>query len=116
MPKHYLFLLVAVMFETFGTANLQASQQFTKLWPTICVAIGFAGAMYFLTLTLEYMPVGIVYALWSGLGILFITAIGYFWFRQSLDGWAILGLIFIITGISNSITNSSPRQRYILLQ
>lgn len=100
MPKHYIFLLVAVMFETFGTANLQASQQFTKLWPSVFVAIGFAGAMYFLTLTLQYMPVGIVYALWSGLGIVFITAIGYFWFNQGIDIWAALGLVLIITGIA----------------
>ncbi len=99
MPKHYFFLLIAVAFETFGTANLQASQQFTRLWPTIFVAIGFAGAMYFLTLTLRYMPVGIVYALWSGLGIVFITAIGYFWFRQAVDFWAILGMLMIIAGI-----------------
>lgn len=100
MPKHYIFLLIAVMFETFGTANLQASQQFTKLWPSVFVAIGFAGAMYFLTLTLQYMPVGIVYALWSGLGIVFITAIGYFWFNQGIDIWAALGLVLIITGIA----------------
>lgn len=100
MPKHYYFLLIAVVFEIFGTANLQSSQQFTRLWPSVFVAIGFAGAMYFMTLTLRYMPVGIVYALWSGLGIVFLTAIGYFVFKQAVDAWAILGLGLIIAGIA----------------
>jgi small multidrug resistance pump len=99
MPKHYIFLMVAVVFETFGTANLQASQQFTKLWPTAFVGIGFIGAMYFLSLTLNYMPVGIVYALWSGLGIVIITAIGVFFFKQSIDVWAVLGIGLIVLGI-----------------
>jgi small multidrug resistance pump len=99
MPKHYYFLLAAVVLEAFGTANLQASNQFTKLWPTIGVAIGFAGAFYFMTLTLKFMPVGIVYAIWSGLGIVLITAIGYFLFKQAVDLWAIVGIGMIIAGI-----------------
>lgn len=100
MPKHYIFLVVAVAFEIFGTANLPAAQQFTKFWPSVCVAIGFAGAMYFLTLTLNYMPIGIVYALWSGLGIVLITAIGYFFFKQAVDFWALFGMTLIIAGIA----------------
>lgn len=100
MPKHYLYLLIAVAAETFGTANLQASQQFTKIVPSIFVAVGFGIAMYFLTLTLKYMPVGVVYALWSGLGIIFIAAIGHFFLKQAVDIWAILGMILIIAGIA----------------
>lgn len=100
MPKQYIFLIVAVIFETFGTASLQASQQFTKFWPSVIVVIGFVGAMYFLTLTLRYMPIGIVYALWSGLGIVLITAIGYFLFKQAVDIWAIIGMTMIIAGIA----------------
>jgi len=100
MPKHYLFLLIAVAAETFGTANLQASQQFTKLWPSLFVVAGFGVAMYFLTLTLKYMPVGVVYALWSGLGIIFIAAIGYFVFKQAMDIWALTGIALIIAGIA----------------
>lgn len=99
MPKHYIFLIIAVVLETIGTANLQASQQFTRLWPSLIVALGFAGSMYFLTLTLKYMPIGIVYALWSGLGIVFITAIGVVFFKQSVDGWALAGMGLIIAGI-----------------
>jgi len=100
MPKHYFYLVIAIFFETIGTANLQASQQFTKLWPSLIVAVAFACSMYFLTLTLKYMPVGIVYALWSGLGIVFITTIGVFFFKQSIDGWAVFGIALIIAGIA----------------
>jgi small multidrug resistance pump len=100
MPKHYIYLLIAVAFEVFGTSNLQASQQFTRLWPSIFVVIGFAGAMFFLTLTLRSMPVGVVYALWSGLGIVFIGAIGWIVYRQALDGWALFGMGLIIAGIA----------------
>ncbi|MCA8870180.1 MAG: multidrug efflux SMR transporter [Rhodobacteraceae bacterium] len=100
MPKQYLFLLIAVVFETVGTTNLQASQQFTRLWPTVFAAIGFGGALYFMGLTLKYMPVGIVYALWSGLGIVIITAIGFVVYKQALDIWALVGMAMIIAGIA----------------
>jgi small multidrug resistance pump len=100
MPKHYYFLIIAVVLETIGTANLQASQQFTRLVPSLIVVLGFAGAMYFLSLTLKFMPVGIVYALWSGLGIVFITTIGVLFFKQSVDGWALAGMGLIIAGIA----------------
>lgn len=100
MPKHFLYLMVAVLFETFGTSNLQASQQFSRFWPSVFVLIGFSGAMYFLSLTLKYMPVGVVYALWSGMGIVLIAVIGAVVFRQAIDGWAVLGMTLIIAGIA----------------
>ena len=100
MPVHYVYLIIAVIFEAFGTSSLQASQQFTRLWPTLGVIFGFAGAFYFLTLTLKTMPIGIVYAIWSGLGIMLIAAIGYFWFKQAIDGPAIAGMGLIIAGIA----------------
>lgn len=95
----YFYLLIAVVFEIIGTSALQSSQQFTRLVPSIVVLIGFTGALYFLTLTLKYMPLGIVYAIWSGFGIVLITAISFFWFRQPVDLPAILGLTLIIAGI-----------------
>lgn len=96
---HYLLLLVAVLFETAGTTALQASQQFTRFWPTLGAIIAYAGAFYFLGMTLKFMPVGIVYALWSGLGIVFIAVIGFVVFGQRLDWAAIAGLSMIIAGI-----------------
>ena len=78
---------------------MQASQQFTRLWPSVLVIVGYAISFYFMALTLRFMPVGIVYALWSGLGIILIALIGYAVFGQKLDLPAIAGLGLIIAGI-----------------
>ncbi|MBE1281866.1 MAG: QacE family quaternary ammonium compound efflux SMR transporter [Rhodobacteraceae bacterium] len=99
MPIHYVYLVIAVAAETIGTSALQASQQFSKLGPTALVVLGYGTAFFFMGLTLKYMPVGIVYAIWSGLGIVLIAAIGYAVFGQKLDLPAVIGLLFIISGI-----------------
>lgn len=99
MPKTYLILLLAVAAETIGTTALQASQQFTRFWPTVVVIVGYGCAFYLLGLTLKVMPVGIVYAIWSGLGIAMIALIGFVVFGQRLDWPAILGLVLILGGI-----------------
>lgn len=99
MSSHYLFLLIAVLFETIGTSALEASQQFTRLWPSALVIVAYAIAFYMLSMTLRVMPVGIVYALWSGFGIIFIALIGFVVFKQRLDLPAVLGLALIILGI-----------------
>ena len=95
----YLYLAIAVAFETIGTSAMQASQQFTRLWPSVLVVVGYAISFYFMALTLRFMPVGIVYALWSGFGIILIALIGYAVFGQKLDLPAIAGLGLIIAGI-----------------
>jgi small multidrug resistance pump len=99
MPKHYLFLIVAVLAETIGTSSIQASQQFTRLWPSVLAIISFAFAFYFLSLTLKVLPVGIMYAMWSGLGIIFIAIIGWVYFGQKLDLAAVFGMSLILAGI-----------------
>lgn len=99
MPVHYFYLIAAVAFETIGTSALQASQQFSRFWPSVLVVIGYAVSFYLMALTLKFMPVGIVYAIWSGLGIVFIAAIGFVVFGQRLDLPALLGLALIIGGI-----------------
>ncbi|HDZ83149.1 MAG TPA: QacE family quaternary ammonium compound efflux SMR transporter [Roseobacter sp.] len=96
---HYLWLLIAIISETLGTTALQASQQFTRLWPSLAVVACYLVSFYFMALTLKVMPVGIVYALWSGLGIVCIAGIGYIVFGQKLDLAAVLGLSLIIVGI-----------------
>ncbi|MGB7242468.1 MAG: SMR family transporter [Sulfitobacter sp.] len=112
MPLHYLYLVIAIAAETMGTTALQASQQFTRLWPSVIVVITYSVSFYFLALALKTMPVGIVYAIWSGLGIVLIAGIGYVLFGQRLDLPAVLGLGMIIAGIlvihlfSNSATHS----------
>ncbi|KKL94969.1 hypothetical protein LCGC14_1859340 [marine sediment metagenome] len=96
---HYLWLLIAIISETLGTTALQASQQFTRLWPSLAVIACYLVSFYFMALTLKVMPVGIVYAIWSGLGIVCIAGIGYIVFGQKLDLAAVLGLSLIIVGI-----------------
>ncbi|BCP56355.1 QacE family quaternary ammonium compound efflux SMR transporter [Kaistia sp. 32K] len=95
----YAALGVAISLEVIGTTLLQQTQQFTRPLPTIGMALCYAGAFYFLTFVLRSMPVGIAYAIWSGLGIVLISAIGFFLFRQTLDLAAIIGLGFIIVGV-----------------
>ncbi|MGH1453684.1 MAG: SMR family transporter [Paracoccaceae bacterium] len=98
MPA-YLILILAVAAETIGTTALQASQQFTRLWPSVLVVLAYAVSFYLLSMTLKIMPVGVVYALWSGLGIVLIAIIGFLVFGQKLDLPAILGIAMILGGI-----------------
>ena len=99
MPLHYIYLIVAVAAETIGTTALQASNQFTRVGPTVIVVLAYGVAFYFLGVALKYIPVGIAYALWSGLGIVLIALIGLTVFGQTLDAAAVLGLAMIIGGI-----------------
>ncbi len=98
MPA-YLALVLAIAFETIGTSALNAAQQFTRLWPSILVLVSYGASFWFMSLALRTMPVGIVYAIWSGLGIVFIAAIGYAVFGQRLDLPALIGLGLILAGI-----------------
>jgi small multidrug resistance pump len=106
----YLVLALAVLAETIGTTALQASQQFTRIGPSILVVVAYAISFYLLSITLRTMPVGIVYALWSGLGILLISTIGWVVFDQRLDWPAIAGLLMIVCGIAviHLFSSSAP--------
>ena len=99
MPAHYIFLICAILAETIGTTALQASQQFTRLGPSVIVVLAYGLSFFLLSLTLKHMPVGIVYAIWSGLGIVFIAAIGCALFGQRLDLPAVIGMAMILAGI-----------------
>ncbi|ASY57482.1 transporter [Sinorhizobium glycinis] len=95
----YTVLVIAIVFEVLGTSAMQAAQHFTRLAPTVLMVVCYAVAFFFLSYTLRYIPVGIAYALWSGLGIVLISAVGYITFGQKLDLAAILGLALIIAGV-----------------
>jgi small multidrug resistance pump len=95
----YLTLILAVFAETIGTTALQASQQFTRPLPSLIVVLAYGAAFYLLAIALRTFPVGIAYAIWSGLGIVFIAAIGLIVFGQKLDLPAILGMGMILGGI-----------------
>ncbi|MCC5972323.1 MAG: QacE family quaternary ammonium compound efflux SMR transporter [Pararhodobacter sp.] len=108
---HWLYLGAAILFETIGTTALQASHQFSRFWPSVLVVVAYAASFYLLAIVLRYIPVGVAYAIWSGLGICFIAMIGFVVFGQRLDLPAVLGLTMIIGGIvviqvfSNSATH-----------
>lgn len=97
--KMYLILLLAIIFETIATSYLKQSEQFTKLLPSIITILGYAAAFYCLSIVLKSIPVGIAYAIWSGVGIILIALIGFFVFKQHLDLPAIIGLGLIIAGV-----------------
>ena len=96
---NYVFLTVAIVFEVIATTALKQSDGFSRLMPSLVSIAGYALAFYFLSLPIRVLPVGIVYAVWSGVGIVLVTMIGWFWFRQSLDLAALVGIGFIITGV-----------------
>ena len=92
-------LLGAIALEVVGTTMLQASVQFTRVWPTAGMAVCYGLAFYLLSIALRQMPVGIAYAIWSGLGVVLISVIGAVVFRQRLDPPAIAGLAMIVGGV-----------------
>ena len=95
----YLYLSIAIVAEVIGTTALQASNGFTRPGPAAITVAGYALAFYFMSLTLRSMPVGIVYAIWSGAGIVLVAAAAWVLYRQALDWPAILGMALIIAGI-----------------
>lgn len=95
----YAVLVGAIVFEVLGTSAMQAAQHFSKLVPTLIMVVCYAIAFYLLSYTLRVIPVGIAYAIWSGLGIVLISLVGYFVFGQKLDLAAVLGLGLIIAGV-----------------
>ena len=97
MAKIYLFL--AIIAEVIGTSALKTSEGFTKLVPSGIVVLGYGAAFYLLSLVLKSLPVGIVYAIWSGVGIVLITIVGVFAFKQPLDTPAIIGMSLIVAGV-----------------
>lgn len=95
----YLLLGIAIVAEVIATSALRAAEGFTRLVPSIMVVIGYAVAFLCLSLTLKSIPVGIVYAIWSGLGIVLISIVAYFLYGQSLDLPAIIGMALILIGV-----------------
>jgi len=98
MQMTYLYLILAILFETFASSCMQASQQFTRFWPSLGMIVGFTLAFIFFMQVLKVMPLGVTYALWSGIGIVLISVSGYVVFGQKLDLPAVLGIGLIIAG------------------
>jgi len=95
----YLFLAIAIVAEVIATSALKASDEFTRLVPSMVVVVGYGAAFYFMTLVIRTIPLGITYAIWSGLGIVLIAAVGFFYYKQTLDLAAIIGMGLIVSGV-----------------
>jgi len=97
--KNFFFLGIAILFEIVATSALKKSEQFTQLIPSIITILGYFAAFYFLSFAIRTIPVGIAYAIWSGVGIVLITIIGAVFFKQIPDLPAIIGLALIMIGV-----------------
>jgi len=95
----YIYLAVAIIAEVIATSALKASAEFTKLVPSIIVIVGYCVAFYVLTLVLRSIPIGISYAIWSGLGIVLISLVGIFAYKEIPDVPALIGMGLIIAGV-----------------
>lgn len=97
--QNWLYLLGAIVCEVAATSALKASAGFTRLWPSLIVGLGYASAFYLLSLTLRTIPVGVAYAIWSGLGVALIGLTGWLFLGQTLDKPAMLGMALIVAGV-----------------
>ncbi|MFN5757416.1 MAG: SMR family transporter [Planctomycetia bacterium] len=95
----WIYLAIAIAAEVVGTSFLRSTAGFTKLVPSLLVVAGYGLAFFFLSLTLEKIPVGIAYAVWSGAGVTLIAAIGWLFLGQKLDAAAIVGMGLIVAGV-----------------
>lgn len=97
--KNWLILFIAIVAEVIATSALKSSEGFTKPMASIVVILGYMIAFYCLSVTLKTIPVGIAYAVWSGVGIVLITTVAWIVFDQKLDVWGIVGIALIMSGV-----------------
>ncbi len=98
--QHWIFLAVAIISEVIATSFLKSAEGFTRFWPSVVVVVGYLLAFYLLSLTLKTIPVGVAYAIWSGVGIVLIALSGWLFLGQSLDMPALIGLSLIVAGVA----------------
>ncbi len=96
----YLILFAAILFEVCGTMFLPVSQNFTKIFPTIILLISYGLSFYMLAIVSQKLPLSVVYASWSGIGIFSIAILSYIFYKQSLNWQTILGLFIIVVGVT----------------
>ncbi|UVC07276.1 QacE family quaternary ammonium compound efflux SMR transporter [Rhizobium sp. TH2] len=95
----YIYLFAAIVLEVIATSAMAKSDGYTALWPSVISLIGYGLAFFLLSLVTRTVPVGIVYAVWSGAGIVLVAAAGWLLFGQKLDLPAIIGLVMIVAGV-----------------
>ena len=95
----WIYLTLAIFSEVLATASLKSTEGFTKLWPSVLVLVGYSAAFYFLSMTLDSIPIGIAYAIWSGVGVAAITLVSIFFFDQKIDTAGFIGIGLIVAGV-----------------
>lgn len=100
MPATYALLFFAIVAEVVATTALARTDGFTRLWPSVVTIAGYAIAFWSLSFVLRVMPTGVVYAIWSGLGVVLVALVAWVWARQTLDLPAIVGLGLIVAGVA----------------
>ena len=97
--NNWVYLGLAIFSEVVATASLKSTEGFTRFVPSIVVLIGYCSAFYFLSLTLDTIPIGVAYAVWSGVGVATITVVSYILYGQKIDTTGIIGIGLIIAGV-----------------
>lgn len=96
---NWVYLVIAIVSEVLATSTLKASDGFSRFYPSLVVVVGYGLAFYFLSLTLRTIPVGIAYAVWSGVGVVLISLLGWVMYGQKLDAAAVIGILLIAAGV-----------------
>ena len=96
---HWVYLIIAILGEVVATSSLKLAEGFTRLVPSIISVAGYSVAFYFLSLALKDIPLGIAYAIWCGVGIVFVAIVGWFFYKQAMDIPAIIGMMLIFAGV-----------------
>jgi small multidrug resistance pump len=96
---NYVYLFAAIVSEVIATSALKAAEGFSRFWPSVIVVVGYGLAFYCLSLTMRTIPIGIAYAIWSGVGIVLIALVGLLFYRQPLDAPALIGMALILAGV-----------------
>ena len=97
--NHWVALAIAIVAEVIATSTMKSTNEFTRFWPSVVVVLGYGIGFYCMAISLRVLPVGIMYAIWAGMGIVLVSIIGWVIYRQALDIAAIIGIGLIIAGV-----------------
>lgn len=104
----WMLLSIAIVMEVIATSSLKLSDGFSRLWPSFVVVIGYSVSFYLLALTMRSLPMGVIYAIWSGVGLSLVTLVGWILFKQHLSAGALFGIALIIAGVVMLSLSTSP--------
>ncbi|MDR2678469.1 MAG: multidrug efflux SMR transporter [Zoogloeaceae bacterium] len=99
MSAHFLYLALAIVTEVAATTALKATDGFTRLMPSLLVVAGYSCAFFFLSLAMKVLPVGVIYAIWSGCGIVLVSVVAWLVYGQTLDVPAVAGIVLVVAGV-----------------